>query len=57
MVKGGVLSGNIKSNLSFFNFDNSEIRINEMGGGFEPAKGYIGPNHMLIKSGVKVVGE
>ena len=57
MVKGGVVSGDIKQNFSHFHFDNTEIKINEMGGGFEPAKGYIGPNLMLIKAGVKVVGE
>jgi predicted Zn-dependent protease len=57
MIKGGVVSGDIKANLSNFCFSNDEIKINEMGGGVIPSKGYIGPKHMIIKSGVKVVGE
>ncbi|MDD4975129.1 MAG: metallopeptidase TldD-related protein [Bacteriovorax sp.] len=56
MIKGGVVSGDIKENLTDFKFGNSEIRINEVGG-YQGAKGYVGPNCMLIKSGVKVVGE
>lgn len=57
MIKGGVVSGNIKENLANFKFSNSQIRINVVAGGFAEPKGYIGPNAMLIKSGVKVVGE
>lgn len=57
MLKGGVVSGSIKENLSNFKFSNEEIKVNEVAGGFHAACGYVGPNHMLIKSGVKVVGE
>ena len=57
MIKGGVVSGDIKENLINFKFSNSEIRINEITQGFSATKGYIGPDFMLIKSGVKVVGE
>ena len=57
MLKGGVLSGNIKENLTNFKFSNEEIKVNHVAGGFGGAKAYIGPNHMLIKAGVKVVGE
>ena len=57
MVKGGVVSGDIKENLMNFKFSNSEIKINEVSQGFSATKGYIGPDCMLIKSGVKVVGE
>jgi predicted Zn-dependent protease len=56
MIKGGVVSGNIKENLTNFKFGNVEIRINEVGG-YQGSKGYVGPNCMLIQSGVKVVGE
>ena len=57
MLKGGVVSGSIKENLSNFRFSNDEVKVNEVAGGFHAACGYVGPGHMLIKSGVKVVGE
>ncbi len=57
MIKGGVVSGDIKENLSNFKLSNIECKINEVGGGYHPNMGYVGPNYMLIKSGVKVVGE
>jgi len=57
MLKGGVVSGSIKENLANFKFSNEVIKVNEVAGGFHAACGYVGPNHMLIKSGVKVVGE
>lgn len=57
IIKGGVLSGNIRENLTNFNFSNEVVKINEVGRGFGSAKGYIGPQHMLIKSGVRIVGE
>lgn len=57
MIKGGVVSGDIKENLTNFRFSREESKVNEVSGGFHPAKGYIGPQYMLIKSGVKVVGE
>jgi predicted Zn-dependent protease len=56
MIKGGVVSGDVKENLTNFKFGNIETRINEVGG-YAGAKGYVGPDCMLIKSGVKVVGE
>jgi predicted Zn-dependent protease len=56
-LKGGVVSGNIKENFTNFNFSNDEIKINEVSSGFGPSKGYVGPNQMLIKAGVKVLGE
>jgi predicted Zn-dependent protease len=57
MIKGGVVSGDIKENLSNFKFSNETIKKNNTGGGFYPASGYVGPNHMLIESGVKIAGE
>jgi predicted Zn-dependent protease len=57
MIKGGVVSGDIKENLSNFTFTNETIKKNNTGGGFYPPRGYIGPNHMLIESGVKIAGE
>ena len=57
MLKGGVVSGSIKDNLTNFKFSNEVIKVNEVAGGVHAACGYVGPNHMLIKSGVKVVGE
>ncbi len=57
MIKGGVVSGDIKENLTNFRFSNEVTKKNSTGGGFSPASGYIGPNHMLIESGVKIAGE
>jgi predicted Zn-dependent protease len=57
MIKGGVVSGDIKENLTNFKFSNEITKKNNTGGGFYPASGYIGPNHMLIESGVKIAGE
>ena len=57
MIKGGVVSGDIKENLASFKFSNEIIKKNSTGGGFNPPSGYIGPNHMLIESGVKIAGE
>jgi len=57
MVKGGVISGDIKINLTNFKLSNQEVKVNEIAGGFDEAKGYVGPSHMLIQSGIKVVGE
>lgn len=57
MIKGGVVSGNIKSNLQNFKFSNESVKINELDDGFVVPKGYVGPNHMLIKNGVTIAGE
>ena len=57
MIKGGVVSGDIKENLSNFKFSNERIRKNNTGGGFYPPSGYAGPSHMLIESGLKIAGE
>ena len=57
MIKGGVVSGDLKENLTNFKFSNHEKRKNVAGGGFYPACGYVGPGHMLIKAGVKIAGE
>ncbi|HAZ14921.1 MAG: hypothetical protein A2X86_21325 [Bdellovibrionales bacterium GWA2_49_15] len=57
MIKGGVVSGDIKENLRNFKFSSKEKKINEVGNSFASPKGYIGPDAMLIKSGVKIAGE
>lgn len=57
IIKGGVVSGDFKENLSNFKFSNETIKKNTTGGGFSPSSGYVGPSHMLIESGVKIAGE
>ena len=57
MVKGGVVSGDFRENLCDFSFDDKEIKLNSIGSVFEPSKGYIGPNAMLIRAGIKIAGE
>jgi len=57
IIKGGVVSGDLRENFKNFNFSNKVTKINEVGNSFSPAKGYVGPDAMLIKSGVKIAGE
>jgi predicted Zn-dependent protease len=57
MVKGGVVSGDFRENLCDFSFDDEEIKLNSIGSVFDPTQGYIGPNAMLIRAGVKIAGE
>jgi len=57
MIKGGVVSGDLRENLCDFSFGNEEVKLNSIGSVFDPTKGYIGPNAMLIRAGVKIAGE
>lgn len=57
-IKGGVVSGNIRENLSNFRFSSTQIQDNAVSSGFfSPAAGYLGPDAMLIRAGVKIAGE
>jgi predicted Zn-dependent protease len=49
MIKGGIVSGNIKENLAHFRLS-SELEK-------RASQGYLGPKYMLINSGVKIAGE
>lgn len=57
MVKGGIVSGNIRENFSHFQFSNKSTVLNSIAGVFDPAIGYVGPDAMLIKAGVKIAGQ
>jgi predicted Zn-dependent protease len=56
MIKGGVVSGDLKENFVNFQFDKEIVKINKTSGGFGVPVGYIGPKHMLINTGIKIVG-
>jgi len=57
MIKGGVVSGSIKANLSDCLFSNRIVKKNTVADQWHPSKGYVGPDFMLIRSGVAVAGE
>ncbi len=57
VLKGGIVSGNIKESLQAFKFSNQQVKRNTTGGYFEPANGYVGPQHMLIWHGVSIAGQ
>ncbi len=56
MLKGGVVSGSIRENLSDFRLSNQSCHLNNVASTFESAIGYVGPNALLIKAGVKIAG-
>ena len=57
IIKGGVVSGNLKENLKNFSFSKTLTKKNAVADIFETAKGNYGPDAMLIRSGVKIAGE
>ena len=56
IVKGGVVSGNLKENLRNFSFSQKLTAKNAVADTFGAAQGYYGPDAMLIRSGVKIAG-
>jgi predicted Zn-dependent protease len=56
LLKGGVVSGNVRENLKHCYFSKELSRVNFPGTGFYEGKGYWGPASMLILSGVSIVG-
>ncbi|MBU2864612.1 hypothetical protein KO489_12210 [Reinekea forsetii] len=56
-LKGGIVSGNIRESLAGFKFSRDLTRRNTAGGYFEPAGGYLGPEHMLMWKGISIAGE
>ncbi|MDH5654702.1 MAG: metallopeptidase TldD-related protein [Spirochaetia bacterium] len=57
MVKGGIASGEIRQNFAGCRLGSEEVIISAVADQWHPAKGYIGPDAMLIRSGVKIAGE
>ena len=57
MVKGGVASGDIRQNFAGCRFGSEHVVISAVADQWHPAKGYSGPDSMLIRSGVKIAGE
>jgi len=56
-LKGGLVSGNIRENLSSCLFSKQSIRHNLVGSIYDEVMGYQGPDYMLIRSGVSVSGK
>jgi len=56
LVKGGLVSGNLRDNLRDSRFSNRLTTRNLLARAWYPAKGYYGPDLLLIQSGVKIAG-
>lgn len=56
LVKGGLVSGNLRDNLRDARFSNRLTTRNLLARAWYPAKGYCGPDLMLIQAGVKIAG-
>ncbi|MBE7438548.1 MAG: hypothetical protein HS115_08855 [Spirochaetales bacterium] len=56
ILKGGVVSGNIRQNLEHCYFSDESCSYNVSGDGFAPPMGYRGPSHWLIHKGVSIAG-
>ncbi|HBE01332.1 MAG: hypothetical protein A2096_14020 [Spirochaetes bacterium GWF1_41_5] len=56
LVKGGVVSGNIKDNFSDFIMSCETAVFNFPGDGYHPPLGYCGPKKVLFRRGVSVAG-
>jgi predicted Zn-dependent protease len=57
LVKGGVVSGNLKDNFSDCRFSSTLGTVNVPKSGYAPALGYRGPDGMLITRGVSIAGQ
>jgi predicted Zn-dependent protease len=56
-LKGGIVSGNVRSSLAGFKFSSETTERNTAGGYFEAASGYQGPEYMLMWKGITIAGE
>jgi predicted Zn-dependent protease len=56
-LKGGIVSGNVRASLGGFKFGAQRVKRNTVGGYFEAASGYDGPEHMLIWTGIQIAGQ
>lgn len=56
LVKGGVVSGNLRDNLRDCTFSRDLVTRNFLARAWYPARGYRGPGHLLIRAGVKIAG-
>jgi hypothetical protein len=56
LVKGGVVSGNLKDNFTDCQLSATVGTVNTPKSGFTPALGYRGPDAMLITRGVSIAG-
>ncbi len=57
LIKGGVVSGNMKENFTDCWFSATEGIVNEPQNSYAPPRGYKGPDAMLITRGVSIAGK
>ncbi len=55
-IKGGVVSGSLRKNLCDCAFSSGRIVRSDLPDGWKSARGYDGPDAMLIRAGVQVAG-
>lgn len=56
LIKGGVVSGNIRENVTNCRFATQNETVNFPGDSYTPPLGYHGPESMLITKGVSIAG-
>ncbi len=56
-LKGGVISGNIRENLSHIVFSRETERVSRVATSYHGAMGYVGPAWALIRKGVSLSGK
>jgi predicted Zn-dependent protease len=56
-LKGGIVSGNLRTSLAGFKFSSETTSRNTAGGYFEAASGYQGPTYMLMWKGITIAGD
>ena len=57
LVKGGVVSGNLKENFTGCRLSTTLGTVNVPQSSYDPPLGYKGPNAMLITEGVSIAGQ
>jgi predicted Zn-dependent protease len=56
LLKGGVVSGDIRQCLATVKLSRETTSVNTIAGSFNPATGYDGPKWMLLRSGISISG-
>lgn len=57
IIKGGIVSGDLKASFGAFRISKEMARRNTIGGYFEPSNGYVGPAYLLTWQGVTIAGQ
>lgn len=56
-LKGGVVSGSIRENFCSCRFSNNRVKCNTFDGIYNETRAYLGPEYMLVRTGVAISGK